>query len=65
MEMMQLQDRKNYKKGVRQPMNNTNNNLTEGERAGLRRLIRYGVTIFVAVSITLVIVALASAALPK
>lgn len=45
--------------------NTMNNNWTDGERAGLRRLLRYGITIFVAVSITLVIVALASSALPK
>jgi hypothetical protein len=39
--------------------NNTNpqKGLTEGERASLRRMLRYGATIFIAISITLIIVA--------
>lgn len=35
---------------------------TEAERAGLRRLVRYGLSIFSAVGLTLVVVALAAAA---
>ena len=46
-------------------MNNINNGWTEGERAGLRRLVRYGIAIFAAVSITLVIVAVAASVLPS
>ena len=29
---------------------------TEGERASIRKLLRYGVTIFIAISVTLIIV---------
>lgn len=44
-------------------MSSTNNNWTPAERAGLQRLIRYGLSIFLAIGLTLVVVALMSSAL--